>query len=126
MKETIQERLELQMVQLHGKGYSYREIGEETGVSKSSVARILRNFVPANESSYELLKSMAKEKTDTERQRTREQRLLEEVASLKAELRATRRELDHQTLRAEVLDEIINVAEHKFNIEIRKKAGAKR
>lgn len=126
MKETIQERLELQMVRMRNKGYSYREIGEETGVSKSSVARILRNFVPANESSYELLKSMAKEKTDTERQRMREQRLLEEVASLKAELRATRRELDHQTLRAEVLDEIINVAEHKFNIEIRKKAGAKR
>lgn len=126
MKETIQKRLELQMVRMRNKGYSYREIGEETGVSKSSVARILRNFVPANESSYELLKSMAKEKTDTERQRTREQRLLEEVASLKAELRATRRELDHQTLRAEVLDEIINVAEHKFNIEIRKKAGAKR
>lgn len=126
MKETIQKRLELQMVRMRNKGYSYREIGEETGVSKSSVARILRNFVPANESSYELLKSMAKEKTDTERHRTREQRLLEEVASLKAELRATRRELDHQTLRAEVLDEIINVAEHKFNIEIRKKAGAKR
>ncbi|MBP5315683.1 MAG: helix-turn-helix domain-containing protein [Muribaculaceae bacterium] len=126
MKETIQKRLELQMVRMRNKGYSYREIGEETGVSKSSVARILRNFVPANESSYELLKSMAKEKTDTERQRMREQRLLEEVASLKAELRATRRELDHQTLRAEVLDEIINVAEHKFNIEIRKKAGAKR
>lgn len=126
MKETIQKRLELQMVRMRNKGYSYREIGEETGVSKSSVARILRNFVPANESSYELLKSMAKEKTDTERQRTREQRLLEEVASLKAELRATRRELDHQMLRAEVLDEIINVAEHKFNIEIRKKAGAKR
>ena len=126
MKETIQKRLELQMVRMRNKGYSYREIGEETGVSKSSVARILRNLVPANESSYELLKSMAKEKTDTERQRTREQRLLEEVASLKAELRATRRELDHQTLRAEVLDEIINVAEHKFNIEIRKKAGAKR
>ena len=126
MKETIQKRLELQMVRMRNKGYSYREIGEETGVSKSSVARILRNFVPANESSYELLKSMAKEKTDTERQRTREQRLLEEVASLKAELRATRRELDHQTLRAEVLDEIINVAERKFDIEIRKKAGAKR
>ena len=126
MKETIQERLELQMVRMRNKGYSYREIGEETGVSKSSVARILRNFDPEIEKSQKLLESMAKEKTDNGKQMTREQRLLEEVASLKAELRATRRELDHQTLRAEVLDEIINVAEHKFNIEIRKKAGAKR
>ncbi|MBR5436725.1 MAG: helix-turn-helix domain-containing protein [Muribaculaceae bacterium] len=126
MKETIQERLELQMVRMRNKGYSYREIGEETGVSKSSVARILRNFDPEIEKSQKLLESMAKEKTDNGKQMTREQRLLEEVASLKAELRATRRELDHQTLRAEVLDEIINVAERKFDIEIRKKAGAKR
>lgn len=114
------------MVRMRNKGYSYREIGEETGVSKSSVARILRNFDPEIEKSQKLLESMAKEKTDNGKQMTREQRLLEEVASLKAELRATRRELDHQTLRAEVLDEIINVAERKFDIEIRKKAGAKR
>ncbi|MBO4380025.1 MAG: helix-turn-helix domain-containing protein, partial [Muribaculaceae bacterium] len=55
MKETIQERLELQMVRMRNKGYSYREIGEETGVSKSSVARILRNFDPEIEKSQKLL-----------------------------------------------------------------------
>jgi hypothetical protein len=36
------------------------------------------------------------------------------------------KELRREKLRADLNDEIINVAEQKFNIQIRKKAGAKR
>jgi hypothetical protein len=33
--------------------------------------------------------------------------------------------LSQQTMRADAFDEMINVAERQFNIQIRKKAGAK-
>jgi len=37
-----------------------------------------------------------------------------------------KKELRREKLRADLNDEIINVAERKFNIQIREKAGAKR
>lgn len=48
-----------------------------------------------------------------------------ETAELQAEVRRLRLELRREKLRADLNEEIINVAEGKFNISIRKKAGAK-
>lgn len=45
--------------------------------------------------------------------------------SLKAEVARLRRALKEESMRAELYDEIINVAENQFNIPIRKKAGTK-
>ena len=45
---------------------------------------------------------------------------------LRAEIRRLELELKREKLRADLNEEIINVAEQKFNIQIRKKAGAKR
>ncbi len=45
--------------------------------------------------------------------------------ALKEEIRRLERELRREKLRADLNEEIINVAEQKFNIQIRKKAGAK-
>lgn len=45
---------------------------------------------------------------------------------LLAEIRRLEGELRREKLRADLNEEIINVAEQKFNIQIRKKAGAKR
>lgn len=45
--------------------------------------------------------------------------------ALLAEIKRLERELRREKLRADLNEEIINVAEQKFNIQIRKKAGAK-
>lgn len=49
-----------------------------------------------------------------------------EEKALRTEIKRLERELRKQKLRADLNEEIINVAERKFNIQIRKKAGIKR
>ena len=49
----------------------------------------------------------------------------DEVKALKAEISRLKRELADESLRADAYNEMINVAEKRFNIPIRKKAGAK-
>lgn len=55
----------------------------------------------------------------------REGELPTTVLELQAELKKLRAQLDKAEVKAEAYDELINVAEAKFNIQIRKKAGAK-
>lgn len=50
----------------------------------------------------------------------------EEVKVMKAENLKLRQQLRDAELRADLFNEIINVAEKQFNIPIRKKVGAKR
>lgn len=49
-----------------------------------------------------------------------------ESLQAQAAMRQMERELDYQRLRADAYDEMINIAEGKFKIPIRKKAAAKR
>ncbi len=51
--------------------------------------------------------------------------LPKDVQELQAELKKLRAQLTKAEIKAEAYDELINVAEAKFNIQIRKKAGAK-
>ena len=44
---------------------------------------------------------------------------------LQSELKKLQAQLNKAEIKAEAYDELINVAEAKFNIQIRKKAGAK-
>lgn len=53
------------------------------------------------------------------------QSLPQDVLALQAELKKLRAELLNAEIKAEAYDELINVAESKFGIQIRKKAGAK-
>lgn len=103
-------------------GLSYRMISEKTGLAKSVVGRFFRNFDPENEYEVEEMK----EKDRPERKKSREQQLMEENARLKAELKKARKEAEFQNLRADVFDEMINIAEREFGIPIRKKSGVKR
>ena len=48
-----------------------------------------------------------------------------EIKDLQAEIARLKKELTHESLRADAFNELINVAEKQFNISIRKKAGAK-
>ena len=108
--------------QLREMGFSYRAIAKKIGVSHSAVYRMRRKFAAVTNTE----KGTMGKNLDGERcPKSEEQRLKEEIASLKAELRSVRKELDYQTIRGEALDEMINIAERNFNISIRKKAGAK-
>lgn len=49
-----------------------------------------------------------------------------DVESLRARIRELESALTKADIKAEAYDEMINVAESKFHIQIRKKAGAKR
>ena len=48
-----------------------------------------------------------------------------DVKELQEELKRLRAQLRDAEIKVEAYDELINVAEAKFNIQIRKKAGAK-
>ena len=49
----------------------------------------------------------------------------DEVAKLKSEIEQLRKELDFERLRATAYNTMIDIAEKKFSISIRKKRGAK-
>ena len=54
-----------------------------------------------------------------------EEELPKTVLELQSEIKKLRAQLTKAEIKAEAYDELINVAEAKFNIQIRKKAGAK-
>ena len=49
----------------------------------------------------------------------------EQIRELKAELKKARKEAELEKLRAHAYDTMINLAEERFNIPIRKKSGTK-
>ena len=49
----------------------------------------------------------------------------EQIRVLKAELKKARKEAELEKLRAHAYDTMINLAEERFNIPIRKKSGTK-
>ena len=49
----------------------------------------------------------------------------EEIKALKAQITRLEKDLDNARIKAELYNEMINVAEQHFNIRIRKKSGAK-
>ncbi len=51
--------------------------------------------------------------------------LPEDVLALQKEIKQLRAQLTKAEIKAEAFDELINVAEAQFGIQIRKKAGAK-
>ena len=50
----------------------------------------------------------------------------DQIKELKAQLKQAKKEVEYEKLRAHAFDTMINLAEEKFNIPIRKKSGTKR
>ncbi len=50
----------------------------------------------------------------------------DQIRELKAALKQAQKEAEYQTLRAHAFDKMIDLAEERFNIPIRKKSGTKR
>jgi len=102
----------------HGLGYD--KISQLVPVSKSSIRVWIITFVPEKEKAYS---TIMKEKTprpanQSSPEASDAQSLQEKIASLEQQLKK-------EKLRAVAYDTMIDIAEKKFNIPIRKKAGAK-
>ena len=113
-------------LELHHQGFSYREIEKKIGVAKSAIHRWITIFAEEcsdmnnNDNTQKPQRAIGvqapiatpiKEKvieTDSEK-----------IIRLEKELKEAK-------MRADLYNEIINVAEQKFNIQIRKKVGTKR
>ena len=96
-------------------------------VSRSTILRWIRNFVCENpEYRYQMQKASTPKLVDSAADEQQKEASLEEIKALKEELGRLKVQLQKAELRADLYDEMINVAEKQFNIPIRKKAGVKR
>ena len=104
--------LDLKIKKMHDSGISMRDIGSAIGLSKSTISSRIAKFA---------IKSEEQDMPQTDNKTTPviEQDAQARIAELEAKLRMAE-------LARDAYDEMINVAEAKFNISIRKKAGAKR
>ena len=107
------------------KGMSVRAISKKTLHSRITIQRWICLYAEENgidmapEKPKGQIKNQAVAKTSEPIPEGNEKRLCAEIRRLELELK-------RKKLRAGLNEEIINVAEQKFNIQIRKKAGAKR
>lgn len=103
-----------------------RRIEKIIPVSNHTISRWIRNFVAENPSyksrHMKLLEEKRKKKAVQE---SVDSPVPSDMNSLKAEVARLRKALKDESMRADLYDEMINVAEKQFSISIRKKAGTK-
>ena len=105
-------------------GYSSYRLTKIFPLSKHTIERWIANFAEENpqiESSHRMKKKV----TQPAIPEPAEQLPASDVQVLQEELKRLRAELLDAQIKSEAYDELINVAEAKFGIQIRKKAGAK-
>lgn len=103
-------------------GYGEDKIAEILPIGHTTAWRWFRKFAAENKGKTTAMARTKKKPA----QKASNGETQEVVQSLKAELSALRDKLKLAEMRADLYDEMINVAEKKFKVEIRKKAGAKR
>lgn len=94
-------------------------------ISRSILYRWIAIFVEGNPRVASMKRVKAVKKTTAQTPEVHQEELPRDVRELQAELKKLRAQLNKAEIKAEAYDELINVAEAKFNIQIRKKAGAK-
>ena len=103
-------------------GYGEDRVAEILPIGHTTAWRWFRKFAAENKVKTT---SMARTKKKTA-PKASDGEAKDDIQSLKAELSALKDKLKQAEMRADLYDEMINVAEKKFKVEIRKKAGAKR
>ena len=99
-------------------GIGCTKISRIIPVGETTISRWIRNFAAENNlvehamNNIEVTENQMSEYSDN-------------IKELKEKIRQLEKELKHERLRADVYNELINVAEENFKIQIRKKAGAK-
>jgi transposase len=115
-----------EVIRLHYEyGYGEDRISRILPIGHGTVSRWIAIFAGENAGkSIQMRKSKSKSKSH--KQSPPVATRVNEVTDLQAEVVRLQSELKYERLRADAYDEMINVAESKFNIAIRKKAGVKR
>jgi transposase len=111
-----------EVIKLHlEKGYGEDRISRILPVGHSTVSRWIGIFAAEND-----VKSVQMRKKKSQKEPSSSDTQPTDVQSLQSELIRLQSQLKEAQLRADAFDEMINVAETKFKISIRKKVGAKR
>lgn len=100
----------------YDEGLGNKKISNIIPINPSTVTTWIRNF--ALEHPEMIRKCMKRTPPTVDLKKSEND---EDVKSLKAEISRLKRELDDATLRADAYNEMINVAEERFRIPIRKK-----
>ena len=115
-----------QTLSLSKQGLPVSTIVKLIPVDRATIYRWIANFADVNpqvEPSVMARKSQKEEQTHTNV--SVNEALPEDVLALQKEIKQLRAQLTKAEIKAEAFDELINVAEAQFGIQIRKKAGAK-
>lgn len=107
------------------KGYSAQLISKLVPVAKQTVYNWLR--IAQEEKENQEAEAMAKKQAaeTASEEATPARSVEEEVKALRAENAKLKKSLAWESMRADAFDEMINIAESRFKISIRKKSGAK-
>ena len=106
-------------------GYSSYRLSKYFPLSKHTLQRWIANFVAENPQEAIMKRVKTVRNAPAPSPDVPAEELPKDVQELQAELKELRAQLTKAEIKAEAYDELINVAEAKFNIQIRKKAGAK-
>jgi transposase len=110
-----------EVIRLHYEnGYGEDRISRILPIGHSTVSRWIAIFVAENAE-----KSVQMRKSKTQRQPSPAATQVNGVTALQAEIVRLQAQLKHERFRADAYEEMIDVAESRFKIAIRKKAGAK-
>ena len=109
---------------------SGRQISQILPIGTTAVSEWIRNFALNNpDNEYVVMnkfyKSEATKKTVSQEVKTPSLEESTDIKQLQTEIAQLKKQLRNESMRADLYNEIINVAEKKFNISIRKKAGTK-
>lgn len=94
-------------------------------ISRTILYKWIAIFVEENPQVASMKRVKEAKKAPNPSWEVQEEELPKTIVELQAELKELRAQLNKAEIKAEAYDELINVAEAKFNIQIRKKAGAK-
>lgn len=106
-------------------GYSPYRLAKHFPLSKHTLERWIANFAEENPQEAIMKRPKVAKTAPVPSPEVPTEELPTDVQELQAELKRLRAQLTKAEIKAEAYDELINVAEAKFNIQIRKKAGAK-
>jgi transposase len=119
LKTEKQKKYFKTVIKLHYElGYGEDRISKIVPIGHSTVSRWIAIFAAEEK--------MSKSKPKSQKVSPESSSLPEDAKTLRSEISRLRLELKQEKLRADAYDEMINIAEAKFNVPIRKKAGAKR
>jgi hypothetical protein len=120
-----------EVIRLHYKlGHSANSISRILPVNHVTVSRWIRIFEAENGKAPVQMSRSKSKSTLQEPSAAGDTQVnippADDIEALRSEVARLQKQLDYERMRADAYDEMINVAEAKFKIPVRKKAGAKR